>query len=40
MSEFRKNVLFLTVAACLILPTPTLVLMYMTGLNAEQVLWR
>lgn len=40
MKTFIKEAVFLTIASLLILPTPTLVLAYMTGKTFWQVLYR
>lgn len=40
MGKLVKEVLFFTVAAVVILPTPTLIFAYMTGKTFLQVLYR
>lgn len=40
MRTFIKDASFLAIAAVIILPTPTLVLAYMTGKTFWQVLYR
>jgi hypothetical protein len=40
MTKVVKEAIFFIIAAAIMLPTPTLTLMWMTGLTFEQVLYR